>query len=206
MRKTKQQSLETRKRLLDAARQVFLDEGVGKASLEKIAGRAHLTRGALYWHFADKKSLLAEVQIDSLKPLIDVSINIFNLNDHLKDPLDLIRIALEIIFRTLLEYTMVLDAIKILAHGIDNIDPLVGYRVENNPILNQITSEIKKCYVRAYQNDLLIKGLTPTLATFETRIFIIGLIYYIISDVDVPPITFLDNAIRLHLEQKRLRS
>ncbi len=44
----------TRLAILDAAEQVFLERGVQRASLEEIARVAGVTRGAVYWHFANK--------------------------------------------------------------------------------------------------------------------------------------------------------
>ncbi|WP_022982886.1 TetR/AcrR family transcriptional regulator [Ideonella sp. B508-1] len=51
-------SAQTRQRLLVAAEQVFCCVGVADASLEAVVRAAGLTRGALYWHFADKSALL----------------------------------------------------------------------------------------------------------------------------------------------------
>jgi TetR/AcrR family acrAB operon transcriptional repressor len=56
-RKTKQEALETRNRLLDAAEQLFHDRGVSRTSLQDIAAAAGVTRGAVYWHFQDKAEL-----------------------------------------------------------------------------------------------------------------------------------------------------
>jgi TetR/AcrR family acrAB operon transcriptional repressor len=56
-RRTKEEALETRSRLLDAAEKVFHEKGVAHASLEDIALEAQLTRGAIYWHFKDKAEL-----------------------------------------------------------------------------------------------------------------------------------------------------
>ncbi|BAL94989.1 TetR family transcriptional regulator [Rubrivivax gelatinosus] len=53
-----QQADETRQRLLDAAGRVFVETSVASATLEAIVRSAGLTRGALYWHFDGKSSLL----------------------------------------------------------------------------------------------------------------------------------------------------
>ena len=57
-RKTKQEAQETRSSILDAAVRVFAVKGVGRASLDDIAREAGVTRGAIYWHFANKADLL----------------------------------------------------------------------------------------------------------------------------------------------------
>jgi TetR/AcrR family acrAB operon transcriptional repressor len=57
MRRTKEQALVTRHRLLDAAERLFATHGVSRTSLHDIAAAAGLTRGAIYWHFAGKAEL-----------------------------------------------------------------------------------------------------------------------------------------------------
>lgn len=48
----------TRDALLDAARELFTAQGYGQVSIEAIAQKARVTRGAFYHHFTDKKGLL----------------------------------------------------------------------------------------------------------------------------------------------------
>jgi TetR/AcrR family acrAB operon transcriptional repressor len=56
-RRTKEEALETRHKLLDAAEHLFQAQGVSRTSLQDIARRAGATRGAVYWHFRDKADL-----------------------------------------------------------------------------------------------------------------------------------------------------
>ncbi|MFZ1873770.1 MAG: multidrug efflux transporter transcriptional repressor AcrR [Chania sp.] len=60
-RKTKQQALETRQQILDAAVREFSERGVSATSLTDIATAAGVTRGAIYWHFKNKVDLFSEV-------------------------------------------------------------------------------------------------------------------------------------------------
>jgi TetR/AcrR family acrAB operon transcriptional repressor len=57
VRRTKEEALATRHRLLDAAEILFLAKGVSHTSLQHIARQAGTTRGAVYWHFKDKADL-----------------------------------------------------------------------------------------------------------------------------------------------------
>jgi AcrR family transcriptional regulator len=50
---------EVRRRLLDAAAQVFADRGFAGASLDEIARTAGFTKGAVYSNFSGKNALLA---------------------------------------------------------------------------------------------------------------------------------------------------
>ena len=56
-RRTKEEALATRHKLLDAAEYLFQAQGVSRTSLQDIARRAGATRGAIYWHFKDKADL-----------------------------------------------------------------------------------------------------------------------------------------------------
>jgi TetR/AcrR family acrAB operon transcriptional repressor len=58
MRRTKADAEETRQNIIDAAEQVFYDKGVSETTLEDVARAAGVTRGAIYWHFANKTELL----------------------------------------------------------------------------------------------------------------------------------------------------
>jgi len=57
VRRTKEEAEQTRDSLLAVAEQLFLEKGVAKTSLANIAKAAGVTRGAIYWHFADKDAL-----------------------------------------------------------------------------------------------------------------------------------------------------
>lgn len=57
VRKTKEEAQATRSSILSAASEVFLAEGVAQATLEGIAQKAGVTRGAIYWHFKNKMDI-----------------------------------------------------------------------------------------------------------------------------------------------------
>lgn len=56
-RSTKEEALETRNRILDAAEEVFYTRGLAQSSLADVAVAADVTRGAIYWHFKNKSDL-----------------------------------------------------------------------------------------------------------------------------------------------------
>src|SRR5215510_8608277 len=55
-----------RELILDAAKQVFADEGLEGSSLRAIAVAAGYTPAALYFHFESKEAIYAEVLRESL--------------------------------------------------------------------------------------------------------------------------------------------
>lgn len=56
--------MDTRQKIINAAANLIVEEGLDAARVSKIAKRAGLTDGALYRHFDNKESLLAEVFLD----------------------------------------------------------------------------------------------------------------------------------------------
>ena len=56
-----QRRLDTRERLIAAARECFIAKGFADTTIEDIAGRAGYTRGAFYANFAHKRELLIEI-------------------------------------------------------------------------------------------------------------------------------------------------
>jgi len=55
--------------ILDAAKQIFAEEGLEGASLRAIAVRAGYTPAALYFHFESKEAIYADVLMASLRSL-----------------------------------------------------------------------------------------------------------------------------------------
>lgn len=60
-RRTKEEAQSTREGILDAAETCFGERGMSRTSLEAIAARAGVTRGAVYWHFKNKIEVLEAV-------------------------------------------------------------------------------------------------------------------------------------------------
>ncbi|TLS43849.1 TetR/AcrR family transcriptional regulator [Streptomyces montanus] len=66
--------MHTRAALVQAAAQVFAESGFAGASVAKIADRAGLTLGAIYFHFKNKESLAREIvrsQPEHVAPPLD---------------------------------------------------------------------------------------------------------------------------------------
>ena len=88
-RKTKEDALETRDAILDAAELVFQQRGVGSTSLAEIATAAGVTRGAIYWHFDNKASLFDALVKRVYEPLQERLIELQAAADG--DPIDVLR-------------------------------------------------------------------------------------------------------------------
>jgi TetR/AcrR family transcriptional regulator, acrAB operon repressor len=85
VRRTKEEAQETRAGILDAAERVFFEKGVSRTSLSDIAHAAGVTRGAIYWHFANKGDLFTEMFDRVLLPLDELKAA--SINPEEVDPL-----------------------------------------------------------------------------------------------------------------------
>jgi AcrR family transcriptional regulator len=61
-----QRSAATREDIVSASLALFAHQGIHGTSIEEIAGRAGLTKGAIYWHFESKKALFGAI-LDKIK-------------------------------------------------------------------------------------------------------------------------------------------
>ncbi len=68
-RRTKADALATRDCILDCAELLFVRQGVARTTLLNIALEAGVSRGAIYWHFADKVAVLDAMLARAKMPL-----------------------------------------------------------------------------------------------------------------------------------------
>ena len=57
-RKTKEEALETRERILEAALNIFAEKNYSDVSVTEIADYVGVSKGAVYWHFKNKSDIL----------------------------------------------------------------------------------------------------------------------------------------------------
>ncbi|WP_198670590.1 TetR family transcriptional regulator [Oceanicella sp. SM1341] len=72
MRRTKEQAARTRADILAAAYSLFAEKGFEQTSLEAIAEAAGVTRGAIYWYFANKAAILDAILEMECAPIDDL--------------------------------------------------------------------------------------------------------------------------------------
>ena len=72
----------TRLALLSAARELFGQQGYAATSIEEVAGRAGVTKGAVYHHFGGKAELFQDVYEQVMREVSDQVVSRFNEPDH----------------------------------------------------------------------------------------------------------------------------
>lgn len=183
VRKTKEDAEVTRQRIICAARQAFLEKGVSRTSMEQIASKAGVTRGAIYWHFKNKTDLFHAMREHVFLPLID-RMDETLLLDGDTDPLT----CIEHFFCgtiSLLEEDMVTrHTYEIMMNKCEYVDEFALVLQQILANCSGITEKLRLVYERAKQQGLLNdKHVTEQLA-MDTHLFFIGLLHMWVKDAE----------------------
>lgn len=89
MRKTKEEAKKTKEDILKASVHIFCEKGVSQSTLDEIAKKANVTRGAIYWHFKNKIEIFEALHEHLHRPFIDTILN--DLEKQGENPLQQLR-------------------------------------------------------------------------------------------------------------------
>lgn len=202
-RRTKLETEQTRCRILAAARATFLERGVSGTTLETIAEAAGVTRGAIYWHFENKKALYDAMRAQVCLPLIDRT-DVELPEQGRADPLACIQQFLLKMFDAVTAGGEQRQTFEIMAFKCEYVGEfekeLLVHRAQSSKVVDMLTRQ----YARAKRLRQMRPGLTPRLAAVETLAFMTGLIRLTLLDpqsgIERPAPGAL---IRSHVENRR---
>jgi TetR/AcrR family acrAB operon transcriptional repressor len=176
VRKTKEEAELTRRHILDAARRVFLECGVARTTLEKVAAAAGVTRGAVYWHFRNKTDLFFAMREQATLPFVDRVV----FDEAEADPLQGIERALREIIHIMEDQPETRETIEILSFKCEYVEEFSGLRLRT-PGQLEFLAGLTAAYQRAAAKGLLRAGLDPTIVAQDTFVFVGGLIKHWLS-------------------------
>jgi TetR/AcrR family transcriptional regulator, acrAB operon repressor len=199
VRRTKEDAEITRRHIIDAARRVFLECGVSRTTLEKIASAAGVTRGAVYWHFRNKTELFFAMREQAILPFVDRVI--FDEADE--NPLAGIEAALREIIQILVDQPATRETFEIISFKCEYVDEFAAMMqctAGQMDFLRQLT----EAYARAGLRGVLRGGLTPAALAYDTFLFVGGLIKnWLASAPGEPYRADVDAMIRTHVALRR---
>ncbi len=176
VRRTKDEAQETRNRILDAAEHLFSERGVSRTSLEDIAQAAGVTRGAIYWHFKDKRDLVAAM-VDRVTLPMEAMVARSS-DESVEDPIASLKAcAVSALKRTATD-SQAQRVFDVVTHKCEYIGEMAG-------VNNRISAVQKGCVDRAEQTirNAVKRGLLP--ASVNPRLAAVGLdalLYGLISN------------------------
>ena len=174
-RRTKEETEQTRLRILAAARQTFLLRGMTGTTLEHIAEAAGVTRGAIYWHFANKKALFDAMRGQVCLPLIDRT-DVTLLAMSRADPLGCVEQFLLALLAAVTSCTETRQTFEIMAFKCEYVDEFEKELEEHRRKSGEIADVLAKVYRRARRTGQLRPDISPKVAAVETLAFMMGLI------------------------------
>lgn len=181
VRKTKEAAELTRQQLIDAARQVFLQRGVSRTTVEHIAAAAGVTRGAVYWHFSNKAELFRAMREQVLLPLID------HMDDTLlvegpEDPLTRIERFLSGTMQFLSEDLTTRQTYEIMMIKCEYVDEFAEVLRQILQNCTGIIEKVRLTYERAKIKGLLRDDADAAQLAMDTHLFFTGLLHMWVKD------------------------
>ncbi|MBA2408538.1 MAG: TetR family transcriptional regulator [Gammaproteobacteria bacterium] len=172
-RRTKEEAEATRERILDAAEEIFLENGVAQTSLEEIAHLAGVTRGAIYWHFKNKvdvfSALLERVQLPLNELLHEME------EHHRHNPLAALRELCLYALHNLAENPQYRRVYTILFHRCELVNGLNPGVEKQNQQTRQALASVTERFERARRLNQLQPGMSPKTAATALHVFMVGI-------------------------------
>ena len=185
VRRTKDEALATRDRLLDVAERVFSERGVTRTSLADIAEAAGVTRGAIYWHFTDKAdlfcSMVARVTMPMESPMCQTN------HRTAADPLASIRGMMISILRRTAEDPQARRVFHIVYHKCEHVDEMTSVLQRFNEMRASCLTQIEQGLRAAVAKGQLPHTLDTRQAAVGLRALLDGLVSNWVMDLDHRP-------------------
>jgi TetR/AcrR family acrAB operon transcriptional repressor len=174
VRRTKEEALETRNRILDTAELLFLEKGVSRTSLEMIAAAAGLTRGAIYWHFRNKADLFDAMMSRVVLPMEEMAARASE--SELADPLSYVRDCALHVLEHLAADPRCQRVFEICCHKVEYVDEMQQVRQRHIEARNNCLQHMERGLRNAARKGQLDESVNPRLAATGLHALVDGLI------------------------------
>lgn len=173
VRRTKEEALATRHRILDAAEALFERQGVSRTSLADIAAAADVTRGAIYWHFKDKSDLFNAMMDRATLPL-EEGMSCSGPCAQ-EDPLAFLRERSLQVLKLTASNDQMRRVLDISMHKVEYVDELLGVRDRQVEGRRECLAECEAAFRAALKAGLLQPALPARAAAIGLHALIDGL-------------------------------
>ena len=174
VRKTKEEALVTRCRILDAAELVFQRRGVSGTSLQDVALAAGVTRGAVYWHFTDKADLFNAMMSRVCLPIEETTALVAA--DDRSDPLQALRQHLVGILASVVGDAQVRRVLEVATQKVEYVDELVAVRERHLQMRGQHIAHLERMLRRAQRQGRVVRAPSAKLLAIGLQALLDGLI------------------------------
>jgi TetR/AcrR family acrAB operon transcriptional repressor len=179
-RRTKEEALATRHKLLDAAEHLFQAQGVSRTSLQDIARRAGATRGAIYWHFKDKADLfnamMERVTLPMEESFDQEGGNQQEAADASANALDRIRRATINALKQIVNDTQTRRVFEVATQKVEYVEELQAVRLRHLAVRNGFLNRFEQSIDLASRQAALTLSMPTSVAAQGFHALIDGLI------------------------------
>ena len=176
VRRTKLETEQTRRTILSAARATFLPRGMTGTTLEHVAGAAGVSRGAIYWHFENKKALFDAMRSEVCVPTLDrTDVTTLVAGVDGDDPLGAVERFITAMLAEVTSCVETRQTFEIMAFKCEYVaefeKELDLHRIKSGEIRDVLAG----VYRRARSAGVLRDEVTPKIAATSTLVFVMGL-------------------------------
>lgn len=180
-RRTKEEALATRNRLLDAAELLFQSQGVSRTSLQQIAEQAGATRGAIYWHFEDKADLF-NAMMERVKLPLEAEARLADQPG--KNPLDVIEAAMANALRQVTTDPQVRRVFEVATHKVEYAGETAPLQRRHLESRNACVADFEKALRQAARGAGVKLAMPAPMAAHGLHALISGLIQNWLLDTE----------------------
>lgn len=189
MRRTKEDAEKTRELILKTAADLFSEKGVARTTLLDIARAAHLTRGAIYWHFQNKLEIFDALYERLHQPFIQMILEDMN-EDH-PEPLGQLRDLCIKLFLDLRDNREKRQMIKLFLIKCDYEGELAPYKKKHRAQKKEGLALFNRYFDRARARGILMGSVPSDLLTLSLNCYMKGILFEYLDDPDTFDMTLM---------------
>ncbi len=182
MRKTKQQAQLTKESILLAALNCFSEQGFFNTSLDDIACKANVTRGAVYWHFSNKAEIFNALHEQLHEPFIQVIL--LDLEIETQQPIEQLKQLCIKLLHDLGENPVKVSTMK-LFFQCDYSGDLAQFKQQHQDKKLQSLELFEQYFKRAQNNQLINPKTNPRILTLTLHCFLKGILFEFLNQSDL---------------------
>lgn len=186
-RRTKEEALETRDRILDTAERVFQKQGVARTSLADVADAAGVTRGAIYWHFKNKADLFEAMMERVSLPMEEMVARADD--EKLDDPLAYVRQCALTVLERVTADPQSRRVAEISRYKVEYADEMASLRARHIECRTECLGRIERGLRNAAKKGQLARDVDTRLAAVGLHALVDGLITNWVLDTKYLPLS-----------------
>lgn len=174
MRRTKEDAAKTREAIVSAALACFERHGLAQSTMTQIAEEAGVTKGAIYWHFNNKREIFHALRQQVSLPLLDRADTTL-LHDGAAPALDRLGRFLDATIESLETDRRLREALGVMHFKCEYVESMADELDDGRRNTRRLVEALESAYTDARKEGTLRPDLTPRAAAVETLAFLTGL-------------------------------